>query len=166
MPLRFEDYLGRYGGALLRYAYVLTGAQADAEDLVQTALVRAYPRWRRISRMAAPHAYVRRIVTRCFIDWGRRPGRRERPTADIPERVDPCDVASQVAELDAIIRALRCLSPRQRAVLSLRHLLGLPDEVIARELGCSASTVRSHASRGLRRLQDTLSQPDLEVHRD
>lgn len=162
-PLRFEDYLATHGAALQRYAYVLTGATADAEDLVQAALMRAYRHWRRIGRMATPHAYVRQILTRCFIDNRRRRGAGERPVAEIPDIPDPADHAARAADLDAVVRALGHLTPQQRAVLVLRHLLDQPDDEIARELGCSAPTVRSHASRGLQRLRELLSYPDLEI---
>lgn len=49
--LGFEDYVTRHGAALQRYAYVLNGHAGDAEDLVQTALTKAYCRWRRIGHM-------------------------------------------------------------------------------------------------------------------
>ena len=161
--LGFEDYLAAHGTALQRYAFVLTGNAADAEDLVQTALIRAYRRWRRIGRMQTPHAYVRRIVTTSFIDQRRRRSSAERPTDLLPAVPDPSDPAERPADLDAIVRAMDLLPAQQRAVLTLRHLLGLPDGEIAAELGCSVSTVRSHASRGLHRLRDLLSYPDLEV---
>jgi RNA polymerase sigma-70 factor (sigma-E family) len=163
MTLGFDDYLAAHGAALQRYAFVLTGNAADAEDLVQTALVRAYRRWRRIGKMAAPHAYVRRIVTGCFIDQRRRRNSTEQPMDAVPDAADPTDHTERVADLDAIIRALDHLTAQQRAVLTLRHLLGLPDGEIARDLGCSVSTVRSHASRGLHRLRELLSYPDLEI---
>lgn len=160
----FEEYLDRYGAALQRYAFVLTGDAADAEDLVQTALTKAYRRWRRIDRMTSPHAYVRRILTNCFVDQ-----RRRRPVIyAVDALVDVADPAAdhvgQAADLDAIVRGLECLTAQQRAVLVLRYLLDLSDDDIAAELGCSAATVRSHASRGLHRLRSMLSYPDLEIN--
>lgn len=160
----FEDYLDRHGAALQRYAFVLTGNAADGEDLVQTALAKAYRQWRRIDRMSSPHAYVRRILTNCFVDQ-----RRRRPAVysgdALIDVADPAaDFAGQTADLDAIIRSLDCLTAQQRAVLVLRYLLDLSDEDIAAELGCSASSVRSHASRGLQRLRSLLSYPDLEIN--
>ena len=44
----------------------------------------------------------------------------------------------------------------------LRHLIDLDDDRIAVELGCSPSTVRSHASHALQRMRATLTYPDLE----
>lgn len=160
----FEDYLDRHGAALQRYAFVLTGNAADGEDLVQTALAKAYRQWRRIDRMSSPHAYVRRILTNCFVDQRRR--RRAVYSGDaLIDVADPAaDFAGQTADLDAIVRGLDCLTAQQRAVLVLRYLLDLSDEDIAAELGCSASSVRSHASRGLQRLRSLLSYPDLEIN--
>lgn len=159
----FEDYLDRNGAALRRYAYVLTGDAGDTEDLVQTALTKAFRRWRRIGRMASPHAYVRQILTHCFIDERRRRFVAY-PTDVLVDVLDPsADHADQSADLDAIRRGLDQLTAHQRAVLVLRYLLDLSDADIAEELGCSASTVRSHASRGLERLRGLLSYPDLEI---
>jgi len=163
MTLGFDDYLATHGAALQRYAFVLTGNATDAEDLVQAALVQAYRHWRRIGKMAAPHAYVRRIVTGCFVSQRRRRAWTERPMGTVPDVADPVDHTERVADLDAIVRALDHLTAQQRAVLVLRHLLGLPDGEIARELGCSVPTVRSHASRGLHRLRELLHYPDLEI---
>lgn len=162
--LRFEEYLDRHGAALQRYAYVLTGSAVDAEDLVQTALTRAYRRWRRISRMAAPHAYVRTIVTHCFVD--QRRSRSATPVAELTDLADPADEPDRIDALDAITRGLAELTRQQRAVLVLRYLLDLADDDIAYELGCSTSTVRSHASRGLERLRSLMSHPDLEIRHE
>lgn len=46
----FEDFVAGRGQALQRFGYALTGDWALAEDLLQTALTRAYPRWSRIQR--------------------------------------------------------------------------------------------------------------------
>ena len=163
----FEAYVARRGPDLERYAYVLTADPAAAQDLVQTALIKAMRRWRTIAAMAEPHAYVRRIVTTSFLDERRRRSRRpaELLTAAPPELVADDDPAVAAADLDAIGRALNSLSRQQRAVLVLRHLLDLDDDRIAAELGCSPATVRSHASHALQRLRTTLSHPDLERKR-
>ena len=158
----FEGYLAEHGAALQRYAFVLTGDAADAEDLVQTALTKAYRRWRRIGRMMSPHAYVRRIVTNCFLDQRRRPSAL-RSVGELSDLADPTDYTQQTADLDAIVRGLDRLTVHQRAVLILRYLLDLSDQDIADELGCTTATVRSHASRGLQQLRSLLSYPDLEI---
>ncbi len=165
----FESYVRDNGRALEKYAYVLTGDPAAAQDLVQTALTKAFRRWRKVSAVDHPDAYVRRIVTNCYLDRRRRRSDAERPTGRLPETPDGTafarpqafgDPAERIVNRDAIISALQTLSPHQRAVLVLRHFLGLDDEAIAAELGCGRVTVRSHASRGLDRMRDALGQQE------
>ncbi len=57
--MEFEEYVAARGRALERYACLLTGDLHRSQDLVHTALVEALVRWRRISRVDHPDAYVR-----------------------------------------------------------------------------------------------------------
>jgi RNA polymerase sigma-70 factor (sigma-E family) len=163
--MEFEEYVAARGPALERYAFVLTGDAQRSEDLVQTALVKAYRRWRWVVRAGHPDAYVRRIVTTSYLDWRRRRSNDEQPVESVPDAAatgarghDPAD---RVAERDEMRRALATLSPQQRAVLVLRHYEGYDDAAIAAVLGCGEGTVRAHASRGGRRLREALQQSRL-----
>ncbi len=75
----FDEWVVARGPALLRLARVLTGNAAEADDLVQEALAKAWPRWSRIGAMADPAAYVRRMVVNEHTSWWRRFRRRESP---------------------------------------------------------------------------------------
>jgi RNA polymerase sigma-70 factor (sigma-E family) len=156
----FDEYVAAHGRALERYAYVLVGQPAAAQDLVQTALIKVYRRWRRISGMDYPDAYVRRILTNCYVDLRRSRTDAERPLADIPDYPTGVDLAAGVVVRDELVRALDSLSPQQRAVIVLRHFLGEDDAAIAAELGCTQATVRSHAARGLQRMRTALGTAD------
>lgn len=156
----FERYVAERGRALERYAYVLTGDAHLAQDLTQTALLRAYRRWRRVVRADQPDLYVRRILTNVWIDHSRRRSSSERPVAEVVDVVAGNDPAERVVALDELRRALTGLTPGQRAVLTLRHLEGYDDDAVARVLGCSVGTVRSHASRGMQRLRKLLGEGD------
>jgi RNA polymerase sigma-70 factor (sigma-E family) len=156
--VEFSEYVAVRGAALERFAYVLTGDAHLAQDLVQTALLKAYRRWRWVARADHPDAYVRQIVTRSYLDWRRRRSSTEEPVGAVPELSAP-DLAEGVADRDQLRRALGALSPRQRAVLVLRHYEGLDDAAIAALLRCGEVSVRSHASRGLARLRASLDQP-------
>lgn len=140
--------------ALFRVAYALTGQQQAAEDLLQGALEKVVPRWRRIDD---PVAYTKRIMYRDHIRWWRRRGRRELPVAAPPEPVtsdDPVhDPAHGVALRQALYDALRRLGPRQRAVLVLRYLEDYSEAEAAAILDCSPKTVASQSSRALHRLR-------------
>ena len=151
----FDEYVAARGPALERYAFVLTGDLHRSQDLVQTALVKAYRRWGWVQSADQPDAYVRRIVTRTYLDWRRRRSSHELPVADVPDVVG-ADPTEEVVGRDEVRRALARLSPKQRAVLVLRHYEGYDDAKIAAVLGCSEGTVRTHASRGAQRLKEAL----------
>jgi RNA polymerase sigma-70 factor (sigma-E family) len=155
--MEFEEYVAARGRALERYAFVLTGDAQRSQDLVQTTLLKAYRRWRRVSRAGHPDAYVRRILTTSYLDWRRRRSSGEEVLAALPEPVSSSpDPADRVALRDELQRALGTLTPQQRAVLVLRHYEGYDDAAIAAVLGCSEGTVRAHASRGAQRLRSAL----------
>jgi DNA-directed RNA polymerase specialized sigma24 family protein len=63
------------GAALKRHAFLLCGDEAEADDLVQEALVRAFARSLRVPRARAAEAYVRVIMVNLFIDGARRHSR-------------------------------------------------------------------------------------------
>ena len=154
----FTEFVRVSGTALLRTAALLVGDRGHAEDLVQGVLERMYVRWDRID--GPPEAYARRALTHAAVNrWRYRRARPELPllTEESPAR----DGAADVDLRDALVRALLTLPPRQRAVLVLRFLDDLSEVEVARSLGCSVGTVKSHASRGLARLRDRSGQLDL-----
>ncbi len=142
-----------------RVAYALCGDWTQAEDLVQVALVKLYLAWPRVARDGREEAYVRRILVRANIDEHRRPWRREHPTAELPDRAVAAAADPEVR--DSLIAALQQLPLMQRRTVVLRHWLGLSVEETAAELGVAAGTVKTHCSRGLDRLQSTLTREEL-----
>ena len=155
----FAEFVAARSMQLIRLAYVLTGDQHTAEDLLQNALVKAAAHWGRIH--TAPEAYVRRIMYREQVNWlRRRPRRRETAMAQVPESPAGDEAAGVAARL-ALRDALLTLPPRRRAVLVLRYLEDLPEAEVASLLGCSAGSVKTHAHRGLRALRGKLSENGL-----
>ncbi|SFJ68348.1 RNA polymerase sigma factor [Cellulomonas sp. KH9] len=153
-----DDVVRDHLPGLLRYATVLTGDGHTAADLVQEVLLRAHVRWTRISLMARPDLYLRRMVTNEHLSWRRRwHVRTIHPAADdvLAAHADPYVDHADVAQDDAMWQHLASLPPRQRTVLVLRYYEGLTDPEIASVLGTSAATVRSHASRALAALRQT-----------
>ncbi|HEX6357228.1 SigE family RNA polymerase sigma factor [Actinophytocola sp.] len=155
--MEFAEYVTRQRPALMRFATVLTCQTWLAEDLVTDVLGRAFERWDRISVMAQPNAYVRRMVVNDYLSWRRRLARSS-PRADVePATEGLSDGADERAERDAMIRRLGGLPRKQRAAVVLRYYAGLPDEEIAAELGCKVTTVRSQISRALAALRIDLT---------
>lgn len=157
----FDAFVAARSRHLLQTAYLLTGDRHRAEDLLQTALTRAYLRWDRIVS-EDPEGYVRRTLANAHIDWWRRKPWREEPTSDLPERALPDETASYDVR-DAVLQALSGLSRRQRAVVVLRYYEGLSETEIAAALGCSAGTVKSAASRAMAKLRE---HPGLSAQRE
>ena len=138
---------------LQRAAYLLTGDPHQAEEAAQAALVRVYAAWRRVSHKD-PYAYARTVLTNLVTDQWRRP-MREYPTETMPEQRVPQDVADVVSKRRWLIGALQALSPRERAVVVLRHFFDASEAEVARELDISAGTVKSLNSRALAKLRIT-----------
>jgi len=147
----FQDYVASRGQALTRMAYLLSGSHADADDLVQAALAKAYARWPHISALGSPDAYVRRMIANQHISWWRS-RRRERLAAVTPD-VAIADGSSSHATADLVRDLVRSLPPKQRAAVVFRYYEDLEDEAIAAALGCSVGTVRSQISRALASLR-------------
>jgi RNA polymerase sigma-70 factor (sigma-E family) len=141
---------------LRRIAYACCGDWHRADDLLQTALVKLYVAWPRLRRVGNAEAYVRQIIVRANIDESRRPWRRERSGLDGIE--ETARDALPLEERSALFEALQELPEMQRKVVVLRHWLGLSVSETARELRISEGTVKSHSSRGLGRLEETLTE--------
>ena len=148
----FRGFVAARGHALIRTAYLLTGDQQLAEDLVQTALEKAVRHWSSIRDVGAAEQYVRRTMYRENISLWRRRRLVELPADVVPEpRRD--GTAWQAAEqtLDRIVlrNALMRLGPRQRTVLVLRYFEDLTEQQTADLLGISVGTVKSQSHKAL-----------------
>jgi RNA polymerase sigma-70 factor (sigma-E family) len=145
----FEAFVREHWGALMSIGMAVAGSRTEAEDLVQTALASAYPKWRRIRREQAV-GYLRRSILNANISrWRRHRG------AEVA-LVQPAAARSATDDVDdreSLLPLLRALPTGQRAVLVLRYLCDLPDAEIAVTLHVSTATVRSQASRGLATLR-------------
>lgn len=158
----FADYVARQRPALMRFATVLTGQTWLAEDVVSDVLGRAFERWDRISGVAEPHAYVRRMVVNEYLSWRRRLARTSSRADVEPDTAGYGDGADERAERDAMIRRLSRLPRKQRAAVVLRYYAGLPDAEIATQLGCRVATVRSQIHRALAALRIDLTASSRE----
>ena len=156
----FEDFVSARGQALQRFGYLLTSDWALAEDLVQTAFSRAYPRWSRIES-DAPEAYVRKVMVNTWSSWWRRRWRGEVPAASLPDMAAG-DPYLEVDRRHAVKSALAGLPHRQRLVLVLRYHEDLSEQQVAELLGISVGTVKSQASKALAKLR---ARGDLDGYR-
>ena len=146
--------------ALQRTAYVLTGNHHDAEDLLQTALMKAAGVWGRISER--PEPYVRQVMYHENVSrWRRRRVAEEPLGAHDVARDDESDRAwARLMLADALAR----LTPKQRTVLVLRYYEDLTETQAAAVMGVRPGTIKSQTRHALMRLRQVA--PDLLARAD
>jgi RNA polymerase sigma-70 factor (sigma-E family) len=149
----FDSFVRARTHALLRSAYLLTGDQQLAEDLVQSALTRTHLAWRRLADIANAESYARRTMYHLQVSWWRRRRVAETLPGSVPDRAGGDDPAGSVSLRLALRAALLQLSARQRAVLVLRFFEDRTEREIADVLGVSIGTVKSQTSKALGRLR-------------
>lgn len=161
----FSEFVQARSRALLRTAYLLSGGDhALAEDLLQSALVKAFVALPRLREPQALESYVRRTLANTAASWWRsRRVRGERLTGGPPESLqvvpDPVslDRTSEVEEREQIWAWVCSLPPRQRAVIVLRYYEDLTEPQTAELLSCSVGTVKTQAHRALKKLRDMVA---------
>jgi RNA polymerase sigma-70 factor (sigma-E family) len=144
----FDAFVLARSRSLLRTAYLLTQDHSLAEDLVQTALAKAWFSWSRITG-GDPEPYVRKVLVNTYSSWWRRRWNGEHPTDELPETAVP----ASVEERTDVWRALQRLPRRQRAVVVLRFYEDLSEAETGRILGCSPGTVKSQTSKAFAKLR-------------
>jgi RNA polymerase sigma-70 factor (ECF subfamily) len=158
----FRELVERHGRMVFRVAYRITGNEADAEDVVQEAFLKAYRAFDRFDARASFSTWIFRIAANCAIDVLRR--RRSRPerAADVedpdfgpaPSRdPSPQDVLLSSEIGSRLEEALSRLSPQERAAFVLRHFEGRPTEEIARALGVRSNAAKQTVFRAVRKLR-------------
>jgi RNA polymerase sigma-70 factor (ECF subfamily) len=138
---------------LVRFARSIVGA-AEAEDVVQDCLVRA---WRDLDRLRNDErfrAWVTTAVYRRCLRWRWWSSWRRQRLVDLPV---PSTAPASQAALD-VAALLARLTPRQRAVLHLTVIEGMSDAEIAGVLSTTAGTVRAHRRRAKASLQRELER--------
>jgi RNA polymerase sigma-70 factor (sigma-E family) len=149
---QFREFMRGRWPAMVRLAYGLTGDLGHAEDVAQAAFARAYASWARVARTGDPDAYVRRIVINENNSRFRKRRVAEHLVDAVPEP-PPQSAADPLTDSEALLRALRALGPRQRAVIVLRFWMDMSEAETAAALACSVGTVKSQTSRALAALR-------------
>lgn len=146
----YEDFVATRGPALFRTAFLLAGDRADAEALLQCALVRLSLRWRRARRTDSTEAFATRVLLATFVAGRCPPRLPEECLVVVPgvRRPDP-DPADRLL----LWPHLAGLTRRQRAVVVLGYADTLGDHQIAELLGTSPRAVAETGAAGLAALE-------------
>ena len=138
---------------LLRPAYYLSGSWDEAQDLVQSSLVKMYLAWPRLGADVDRHLYLRKVLLNTY-RASLRSGWRRREVPVDGAGPDAASAEPAVAEERDYQRSLLlALPPKQRAVIVLRYLQDLSVQQTAACLGVSEGTVKSQTSDALKSLR-------------
>ena len=152
--------------ALYRVALRLTGNAADAEDLVQETMLRAYRSWDRYTPGTNAKGWLLTILRHLFINEYRRKSRHPE-TVDV-DTIEPFALFQEVQEEDPqgaffdrivddeVLRAVDQLPEAFREAVTLSDVEGLSYEEVAKVLAVPVGTVKSRLYRGRRLLQAKL----------
>ncbi|MFH8405762.1 RNA polymerase subunit sigma-70 [Streptomyces sp. NPDC018019] len=191
----FARLAERYRHELRVHCYRMLGSFTDAEDLVQEALLRAWRKRHSFEGRATFRAWLYRIATHACLDALAAPARSREiavavDSAGVPTRSAPAEVtwlqpypdalldlaapadggpeatviARETVEL-AFLAAIQHLPPRQRAVLILRDVVGLPAAETAGMLELSVAAVKSALQRARATLREQLPERRVDWER-
>ncbi|MFD5521256.1 SigE family RNA polymerase sigma factor [Streptomyces sp. NPDC127066] len=164
----FQSFVVGRWPRLMRTAFLLTGEQHAAEDLVQTTLEQVYVAWRRVGSADEPEAYVRRVMINAHARKHRRKLKEFlAPKDDLGLNREVPDSGDPIARADdrgALITALAQLPPRQRQAVVLRYWEDLSESQAAEAMGCSVGAVKSNTAKGIAKLRVIPGLADTVTH--
>jgi RNA polymerase sigma factor (sigma-70 family) len=143
----FDDLFATERRPMTRLAFLLTGSEPIAEEVVQDAFAQVYERWARLDR---PGGYLRT----CVVNGARRAGKRRARELRVVSASSEGSVDLEAREL---LDALGRLRPEWRAVVVLRFYGDMGQEEIAEVLGMRLGTVKSSLHRALGQLREEIA---------
>ena len=165
----FEKILRPHMDRLYRLAWRLTGRKAEAEDLFQELLIRAYGKLDDLVNIDAPGSWLSRVMYNLFIDEQRRFARRRMHTveegelsgdglAGLPGVDDPARDHEQWQRFERLAAALSQLSDDHRVIVLLHDTEGYKLNEIHVLMDIPVGTVKSRLHRARARLREILDK--------
>ena len=155
-PRRFEDFFASEHTRLFGALCLVTGDRHEAEEIMQDAFLRLLERWDRVRGLEDPSAYLFRTAMNVFRNRYRRTALGVRKTLSLAPSED---AFATVEDRDVVVRALRDLTPDQRAAVVLTGYVGLTSEEAGKVIGMRASTVRTLATRARAATRSKAGEP-------
>jgi RNA polymerase sigma-70 factor (ECF subfamily) len=156
----FNELILRWERPIYALAYRVIGREEDARDVCQETFLRAFRALPGFKGQAKFSSWLYRIALNLCRDWIRR--QRRAPTLQIPEGVEPTELAAQAGpvesiedlvsrrELSAVVEeAMTLLPEEQRTAIILKEYHGMTFQEIADLQGCPLSTVKTRLYQGL-----------------
>ncbi len=148
--VRFEGFFEAERPRLFATLVLILGSRSEAEEIAQEAFVRVWERWDRVQTHPDPTGYLYRTAMNLIRQRRRRLRIAVKTARDAS--VD-ADAFALVEEREDLARALRSLTPRQRAALVLTELLDMDVRDAASMLHVRPATIRSLCSQGRQRIR-------------
>lgn len=152
-----DEVFARAYVPLCRLALVILGDERDAEEVVMEAFERTMPRWESLDA-EAPEAYLRRSVVNLCRNRIRRRGLWRRTVPRLAEERRSMQSVDDLAHDDAVWTAVGRLPAGQRLCVALFYYDDLPQDEIARILGCTVGAVKSQLSKARASLAAALDE--------
>jgi RNA polymerase sigma-70 factor (ECF subfamily) len=170
----FNQLVSRWERPIYALAYRTLGREEEARDVVQEAFLRAFRGLKGFKGEAKFSSWLYRITLNLCRDWIRR--ERRAPIVQVPEGVDPVDMADAQASPEpsvedlvadremsaAVAKAMAELPEEQRTAIMLKEYHGLTFQEIADQLDCPLSTVKTRLYQGLSVLRRRLERRQVE----
>ncbi len=159
----------RHSAKLFRVAFRITGNRADAEDVVQEALLRGYQKLETFASRSDFGTWIYRIAVRCALDKIGRNTVVEPMDGDLGEiQVADHEAGPERLLLSGEIRAIQetamyALSPTERTAFVLRHLEDHTTEEIAAAMGIPPNTAKQSVFRAVHKLRHRLAAMKVKI---
>lgn len=166
----YGELVRRHSRMLFRLAFRMTGNEADADDVVQDAFLKAYQKLATFESRADFGTWIYRIAVHCALD--RLQKRRTEESRRVAEETDPEEGMVQVADWKpdperlamsseiAVLQelAMRGLTPTERTAFVLRHVEDRSTEEIAAALNVTPNTAKQSVYRAVQKVRHRLTQ--------
>ena len=156
--LSFDEVVDRHQREVYLYLYRMSRNAADAEDLFQETLLRAYRSFARLQVGSNHRAWLYKIATNAFLNFNRR--RRRETTIEAEHLAAVADEGAGAEEqlrqkrlATEVVRFIAALPPKQRAALVQRKYEGLSYAEIAVNLSCSEAAARASVFQAVRKVK-------------
>jgi RNA polymerase sigma-70 factor (ECF subfamily) len=168
----FEELYHSYKNKVFATAYRVTGSYDEAADIVQETFLRVYSKVGKLRFRAKFSSWLYRVCVNLALDSRRRTGLRQAHSLDetsptgasyvniIEDGKAPNPEQTAAAgELSETMRAVLAeLSPKLRAVITLRYFVGLSYEEVSQVMDMSLGTVKSRLNRAHEQLRPLLEE--------
>ena len=165
----FNQLILRWERPIYALAYRVIGREEEARDVCQDTFLRAFRALPGFKGEAQFSSWVYRIAMNLCRDWMRK--QRRAPTVQMPEGVDPIEMASERGPVESIetlverrelsgvvAEAMKLLPEDQRMAIILKEYHGMTFQEIADLQGCPLSTVKTRLYQGLSVLRRNLEK--------